>query len=139
MKTPEDYIKTITKWAKSQEKIQALALVGSYARKQARPDSDIDFLFMCQNTDILLNDISWINQFGKVEKSSREEWGIVTSLRVLYQDGKELEFGIAPLSWADLPADPGTRRVVSDGILILKDRGGFLANLHKSIPQKKAG
>jgi predicted nucleotidyltransferase len=33
-------------WAKAQPHIHALALCGSYARREQRPDSDIDFLVL---------------------------------------------------------------------------------------------
>ncbi len=82
MKTPEEYLNKITQWAKSQNTITALALVGSHARKAARPDSDIDLLFLCDDKSVLLNELSWINRFGKVDKLSREEWGTVTSIRI---------------------------------------------------------
>jgi len=133
MKKPEQYIVEITAWASSQNAIQSLALVGSHARKQARPDSDIDFILLCHDKAFLLKGLSWLNQFGEVKTFSCENWGIVTSIRVFYQDGLEIEFGIAPLSWADIPVGPGTRRVVSDGIIVLKDTNQLLNNLVKSV------
>jgi hypothetical protein len=53
----------------------------------------------------------------------REDWGRVTSLRVWYADGLEVEFGIADRSWASAPLDVGTRRVIEDGLVVLFDRG----------------
>ncbi len=61
-----------------------------------------------------------------------EDWGIVTSIRVFYTDGKEVEFGVAPLKWADLPVDTGTQRVVADGMMILDDKRGMLKGLVKA-------
>jgi len=36
------------------------------------------------------------------------------------------------LSWANIPADPGTQLVVSDGMIILKDTNHLLENLKKT-------
>ena len=136
MKKPRQYIEEITQWAVSIDAIRALALVGSHARNQARPDSDIDFLFLCEDKEVLLQDLSWISQFGKITSYSREEWGMVTSIRVFYQDGQEIEFGVAPIKWAHLPVDAGTQKVVSDGMIILKDINKLLENVRNSIKQK---
>jgi predicted nucleotidyltransferase len=129
MKIPEQYIGEVTAWAKSRNDINSLVLVGSYARKQARPDSDIDFVVVCQDKDILLKNTSWIHVFGEVTRFSLEEWGKVTSVRVFYLGGLEIEFGIVSLNWCDVPVDAGTYRVVSDGMLILKDTNNQLENV----------
>src|SRR4030043_160651 len=101
------FIRDVTAWAQSLDEIAALALVGSYARHQARPGSDIDLILICHDTGDFLDDVSWVTHFGKVKSQKIEDWGIVTSIRVFYSDGKEVEFGVAPLKWADLPVDPG--------------------------------
>ncbi len=49
--------------------------------------------------------------------------GRVTSLRVWYADGLEVEFAIADRAWASAPLDAGTRRVIEDGCVVLFDRG----------------
>jgi hypothetical protein len=48
----------------------------------------------------------------------------------LLEDGLEVEVGIAEPVWAATdPVDPGTRRVVTDGLRILHDPDGRLAAL----------
>jgi len=42
MDKAEKCIEKVRQWACAEDKISALALVGSHARQQARPDSDID-------------------------------------------------------------------------------------------------
>ena len=54
------------------------------------------------------------------------EYGVVRALRVFYEDGLEVEFGLNPLQWASVPLDAGTRRVISDGMCILFDPVGLL-------------
>lgn len=120
MKSPNEYINNVTEWALSSSAIIALALVGSHARNTARADSDIDFLLICKQKSRLIKDLFWANRFGEVLKCDTEQWGKVTSIRVTYKEGQEIEFGIATLNWTNIPIDPGTFRVVSDGMVILK-------------------
>ncbi|OGN89828.1 MAG: hypothetical protein A2Z74_07230 [Chloroflexi bacterium RBG_13_46_9] len=127
------FIRDVTAWAQSLDEIAALALVGSYARHQARPGSDIDLILICHDTGDFLDDVSWVTHFGKVKSQKIEDWGIVTSIRVFYSDGKEVEFGVAPLKWADLPVDLGTHRVVTDGMMILDDKRGILKRLVEAV------
>lgn len=59
-----------------------------------------------------------------------EAWGPLTERRLLLEDGLEVEVGIAEPAWAATdPVDPGTRRVVTDGLRILHDPDGRLAAL----------
>jgi predicted nucleotidyltransferase len=127
------FIRNVTIWAQSRDEIAALAMVGSYARHQARPGSDTDLILLCHDTSVYLDDVSWVRHFGEVKSLKLEEWGVVTSIRVVYTDGKEVEFGIAPLKWADLPVDPGTHWVVTDGMMILYDKRGILKRLVEAV------
>ena len=113
-------IGAIVEWWKQQPEAIAAALVGSYARREARSDSDIDLILLSRNPDFLLEDTSWVRQFGSPSSVSSENWGDVTSVRVRYPDC-EVEFGLAAAAWASDPADPGVGRVVRQGIRILHD------------------
>jgi predicted nucleotidyltransferase len=136
-KEPEKYIREVTEWASSCNAILALALVGSHARNKARSDSDIDFVLICEDMSHLLDNLAWIEQFGKVKSHMLEDWGVVTSVRVVYINGQEVEFGIAPRSWADIPIDEGTYGVVADGMMILDDKRGILKKLRDAITNMK--
>jgi len=123
----------VTDWAAHQPTIAAVALVGSHARGEARPDSDIDIVLLCEEPHTFLVDTSWIHSFGAVERCHTEDWGMVTSLRVYYTEGLEVEFGMTTLAWAAVPADSGTRHVVAQGMCILWDREGVLARLQEAV------
>lgn len=137
MKRPDKCIREVTLWAQSCSSILALALVGSHARHEARPDSDIDFVLICDDTSYLLDDFSWIERFGEVKSHKVEDWGVVTSLRVVYVDGQEAEFGIAPRKWADVPLDEWTYQVVADGMMILEDKRDILRKLKNAVTDVK--
>jgi len=110
-------------WAASRPDVHGVALVGSHARQAATPESDVDLILVCDHPPALLDDADWIHAFGVPQRTAREDWGRVTSLRVWYADGLEVEFGIADHSWASAPLDAGTRRVLEDGLVVLFDRG----------------
>src|SRR4030095_13921592 len=82
-------------WVSGQSDVQGIALVGSYARGAARDDSDIDFVILTDQPRKYLDDNQWIERFGVVEKQQTEDYGKLTSVRVWYQDGAEVEYGIA--------------------------------------------
>jgi hypothetical protein len=64
-----------------------------------------------------------------VKNIAIEEWGKVTSLRVWYATGLEVEFGLAGQDWIEKPIDEGTRKVLQNGYEALLHRTGRLALL----------
>lgn len=124
-----NFLHNITTWATHQPTISNVALVGSQARGTARPDSDIDLILLCLAPDVFLFHIAWIRLFGKVIKYRIENWGRLAVLRVFYEKGMEVEFGLTTALWAAIPVDAGTQRVVADGMHILLDRDGALERL----------
>jgi uncharacterized protein len=130
-------IDAVQRWAAAQAGILAAALIGSHARNAARPDSDVDFLLLCERPGAWLSDRAWLSNFGEVASIGMEDWGMLRSLRVCYASGLEAEFGIAPPAWAALPPDPGTERVVRDGLRILHDPQELLAMLQAAVPAQQ--
>ena len=123
-------LKGLIEWAKDQEGILGVLLVGSYARGAQRPDSDVDLVLLVDHKEQFIADFRWLKIFGSVGTITREEWGVSTSLRIDLASGLQLELGWVAPSWADTcPLDPGTERVVSDGAKILYDPQGRLAQL----------
>lgn len=111
-------------WVAAQPDICAVVLVGSWARGQARPDSDVDLVVLVDEPDVRLKDTAWLAQIGAVEHVRVESYGAVTSLRVDFAEANlpQVEFGIAPERWARMSrTDPGTISVVRDGFSIWWD------------------
>lgn len=109
----------ISLWVENKPDIFGIALVGSHARNEARVDSDIDLTILCKEPNVYLNNVSWLNYFGKVKAYKFENWGKVTSVRVFYEPNIEVEFGLTTVEWATIPLDIGTKKVVSDGVKII--------------------
>ena len=121
------FLNEVTQWAFARTDIQALALVGSYARNAARETSDIDLVLIALKRDRYLHNLDWIKRFGNVEKYQIEDYGLLTSVRVWYDDGREIEYGLTDENWAAEPLEDGTRRVIEDGMRILFERGNILS------------
>ena len=128
----ETFLKSFLQWVRSQNDIVGVALVGSEARNTATMESDVDLVVVSSKADHYLQDRSWVHLFGKVQRQQVEDYGKLISLRAWYEDGLEVEFGITDESWAGLPLDEGTRQVISDGMVVLFERGEVLSR-HRSI------
>ena len=126
------FLSDVTQWASSQSDIQALALVGSYARNAAKETSDVDLVLITTDSNLYLNDPSWVQQFGTVSKQQIEDYGLLISIRTWYTDGREVEYGITDERWAAAPLEEGTRRVIADGMQILFERRDILSR-HQSM------
>ena len=97
MKTIEDiryFLNAFVPWVADQLDVRGIALVGSYARGAARDDSDIDLVILTDQPHKYLDEAEWIKRFGLVEKHQTEDYGKLISLRVWYQDGLGVEYGI---------------------------------------------
>lgn len=137
MSTPSDnpsttgsvraFIDDFSSWARSRPDIQAVTLVGSHARHAATKASDIDLVILADTPKRYLDDTSWISRFGIIDRQQVEHYGPVTSLRVWYRHGPEVEYGLTTPKWARSPLDPGTRQVIEEGMLVLFEQGSLLS------------
>ncbi|MGH9900283.1 MAG: nucleotidyltransferase domain-containing protein [Pyrinomonadaceae bacterium] len=127
------FLESFSLWASAQPDIEGVALVGSYARDAATEESDVDLLILTPDVAGYLRDRSWLSRFGEAAPCREEDWGRVTSLRAFYEGGPEVEYGFSTPDLADVPVDPGTSRVVSDGMKILYDPRGLLATLQREV------
>ena len=123
----DQFIAKFIDWVSTQSHIEAVALVGSYANGTASEESDIDLILLVQDPDKLIDDIKWVNQFGVVSNNQIEHYGKVTSIRVWYSNGPEVEFGITYPTWASSPLDSGTQQVINNGMKVLFERKPILS------------
>lgn len=123
-------------WAVNSSHILAVALVGSYARGTAHPDSDIDIMVITSNPELFRQGTQWISEIGwdQLEISVIDwkdaEYELVWSRHMLLSNGLQVEFSFGPSQWAAIdPIDPGTKQVILDGCWILLDPTGLLNQL----------
>ena len=115
----EKFLSNVVAWAETVPDLTAVALVGSQARGDTNPDSDIDLVLLFEEPDKFLKERSWISLFGELHRIEEEDWGKVTSLRAFYADGLEVEFGVTGLDWASAPTEQGDILVIQEGIVVL--------------------
>jgi len=134
----EPFLARVAEWARGAPNILGLALCGSHARGEARPDSDVDLVLIARSPERLLEDRRWIDQFGAAGPIGREDYGLVQSLRVQYAGGFEVEFGIAGPVWRQSPIDPGTAGVIAAGLRILYDPNGALEAAVREVQDQRS-
>ena len=117
------------RWAASRPDILGVALVGSYARNHATDTSDVDLAIVAKQPEVYLRDTQWARYFGTVNRQQSENYGKVTSVRVWYSGGFEVEYGFTDETWCALPVDGGTKQVISHGMQILTERASTLSRL----------
>lgn len=120
----------VTAWAYTRPDIQGVVVVGSWARGTANMSSDIDIVLLTNDPATYIVSTGWWGFLGRAELIATRQWGPLTERRVALPSGLEIEFGIVPPSWASIdPPDPGTMRVVRDGLQIIYDPDGLLQAL----------
>jgi predicted nucleotidyltransferase len=123
-------------WARLRPDVRGVAVVGSWARGEAHRDSDIDLVILTDAVPRYCEDDEWIRAAvgADAEIVRRQTWGVVAERRARLRSGLEVEFGLAPLSWASTsPLDSGTASVVREGCVPLVDPDGRLARLVASV------
>jgi len=144
-------LKQVTNWAEKCSEILALALVGSYARGEAKQDSDIDLMVIASDTKIFRDNYHWMHHIDwesinfQIKNWTDAQYGVVWSRHIYLNNylsnsrndftnklKVELSFGLP--TWASVnPVDFGTYNVVSRGCKILYDPQGILTNLMSKI------
>ena len=125
----QTFIASLKSWATTQSGIKGILLVGSLARGAGRPESDVDLVIIARDPQVYLSEIEWAGEFGEISGLQTEDWGQLTSVRVWYQHGLEVEFGFTRETWIETPLDPGTRKVLAGGFQILFARSIDFLNL----------
>ena len=112
-------------WAERRPAVAAVVLVGSYARGGERMASDVDLVVLTSDPDGCSAGSGW---FAGLRPGSRlvrqQSWGPVEEQRYRLRSGLLVEVGVAAPSWAAVPLDAGTRRVLADGHRVLHDPRG---------------
>lgn len=131
-----DFIEDFMRWSRRRRDIRAVALVGSYARMQANPASDVDLVIVTTDPQKYLTETKWLRVFGIVITQKVEDYGKLTSIRVWYESGLEIEYGFTTREWVKTPLDKGTKRVIQDGMRVLFEKETLLSP-YETVSDKK--
>lgn len=128
------------RWASRREGLIAGGLVGSHARGEARPDSDVDLVVIVADPGALRETSDWVGEIEwsavglEVQGWHDKDYGILWSRHTQMANGLEVEIGFAPPLWASVdPPDEGTLEVVRNGFRIVYDPSGLLNKLRDAI------
>lgn len=122
----EQFIKDVKAWAIQDKHIECILLVGSYARGTQKNTSDIDLCILTTNKKQMVETQDFPTLFGTIKKLQTEYYGACTSIRVWYQSGLEVEFGLVDPTWIMTPLDEGTSKVLQDGYRVIIDKNNYL-------------
>jgi hypothetical protein len=116
--------------------VVAVALVGSWARGDARPDSDVDLVVIVRDVAGYLAFPAWLAAFGEPGETVREASGTAPALRVWYADGPEVEFAVTTPDWcAADPVDPDTAAMGRSGLVVVYDPNGVAGTPGRGAPR----
>ena len=132
---------SVSSWAAAEPSIAAAALVGSWARGEPRCDSDMDIVLLTLDVAKFVQSSDWLEPAlsRPAEIVRTRNWGRLTERRARVQSGFEIEFGVVHPAWASTnPVDPGTRRVVADGCVVLYEDQCLLSQLIETVSRTKS-
>lgn len=135
----DSFLKELKEWSNHHQSfIKGVAVVGSYARGDFHSESDVDLIIIGPNKELILKII--LDEFIYEEMNSYqfEEWGILTSLRILYINHLEVEFGVVTESWINEPLDEGTKEVVKNGFRIVLDKENIFYHVLEFLKSEEA-
>ncbi|HYA10694.1 MAG TPA: aminoglycoside 6-adenylyltransferase [Thermoplasmata archaeon] len=124
------FVEKFRTWAENERGVRAALIVGSQARTEAPADewSDLDLVVFHTDPPELIESTDWFQPFGTVVLSIVEPTAVGGSRerRVLYADGRDVDFAIFPAAAIPfLARSPEGLSVLGRGFAILvdKDRG----------------
>jgi uncharacterized protein len=135
MRTCEALVNVVADWAIRRDDIRAMALVGSWARGNPHPHSDLDLLLLTDEAEQYCDD-HWVAEIGfgregySVCSSRSAIYGAAASRHVQLVPAADVELTFATCSWAGAePIDEGTRAIVNDAFRVIFDKDGVMARL----------
>jgi hypothetical protein len=96
--------------------------------------SDVDLVVLTSEPEVYGAWVGTSSPLAPAHLICHQQWGVLTEWRFRRRSGLHVEFGVVRPSWAEVsPLDPGTARVISDGLEIVHDPHGLLARLQSVV------
>ena len=125
----KEFIDQLRIFAINHAEIESVIIVGFYARGTNKETSDLDLCIITNAKNKMVETPDFVKEFGIVKNMQIEYYGACISIRVWYENGLEVEFGLVGPSWIKMPLDGGTRKVLNDGYKVVVDKRGHFKNL----------
>jgi predicted nucleotidyltransferase len=130
----ERLIGSLRAWVRRRSDVLAAAMVGSWARGDARMDSDVDVVLLTDDVAAFVDSDAWIQELDAACTIRTQRWGVLTERRLALPSGLEVEVGVVTPSWASTaPLDAGTAQVVAGGLVPLYDPHSLLDELVNAV------
>ena len=127
----QSVVRQVVQRAAIQADVRGVVVVGSWATKAARMDSDVDIVVLDVGA-ASADPEPWL-QLLSGQLIRQQDWGPLREIRLVRPSGLEVELGIVPPGWANTePVDAGTLQVIDAGHHIAYDPDGTLAALSKA-------
>jgi len=135
-------VEKFREWAESESDVRAALIVGSQARADLPADewSDLDIVILHNDPARLIDSTDWFQAFGTVVLSMVERTAVGGSRerRVLYSDGKDVDFAIFPTAAIPyITLSPEGLSVLGRGFIILLDKDHKLGELQSLAGTKR--
>jgi hypothetical protein len=126
----------VADWVRRTAEARALAMVGSWARGNPLPDSDLDLLVLAVDPDRYFHTPPWPGGISfehaghRVVSHRIEDYGAVRSYQIQLAPSAELELSFGSVDWARTdPVDTGTAHIARDAFKIVVDKDALLQRL----------
>lgn len=126
-------------WINARSDLCGLAVTGSWARGNPRPESDLDLILLSREPSALadpafLAEIDFAAAGFQIASIEHVTYGAVWSWHVHLLPPADLELTIAPLAWATIePIEGGTRAIVTDAFRVVVDKENLLRPLIEAV------
>lgn len=122
------------KWAGEQPFIDGIALIGASALdEETDEEATLNFLIITEKKTRIVDAILKQFQFDAMEQATREEWGLLTSLRIEYASGVEAEFGIVGEQWIKEPLEQETIDAIAKGFKVLWEQDDLFSGIKRFV------
>ena len=123
-------------WSQGHPEIKGIAVVGSWARREAQMDSHLDLLVLTPDTKRYVTSNSWIRHAlpssGVIVGA--QTLGSLNELQVRLPSGLIVDFGFVPPSWFSIdPVDPAAAQLVRDGCRPVADPESMIERFIESV------
>jgi aminoglycoside 6-adenylyltransferase len=132
----------VADWAREQDDVRALLVVGSHARTDTPADrwSDLDLILIVDDPGPYAEDLSWVEEFGRPVLTFLEDTPVgERERRVLYETGEDVDFPLFPVTALErLEKSENAAHLLARGYRVLVDRIGLeerLAQVAASVGQ----
>ena len=123
----------VADWARKQDDVRALLVVGSHARTDTPADrwSDLDLILIVDDPGPYAEDPSWVGEFGRPVLTFLEDTPVgQRERRVLYETGEDVDFPLFPVTALErLDRSENAAHLLARGYRVLVDRIGLQERL----------